>query len=163
MNGVRIIALAALVAFGALLAGPRDAAAQEPTPEPGQSLSEALEELRSGAEALLRGLIEDIEPHLREIEPKVEEIGPRLRALAERLGGLAAYHPPEVLPNGDIILRRRVPLDAHEPEPSEDAPPDDLAPDDLAPDNGGADSDGDDPARNGGVPESQGAAPPFEL
>ena len=63
----------------------------------------------------MKGLMEDIKP---ELESLLEELGPgleglfaefipRLQALTERLGGLALYELPEVLPNGDIIIRRK--------------------------------------------------------
>jgi len=37
-------------------------------------------------------------------------LGPALRDLEEKIDDLNAYLPPEVLPNGDIIIRRKVPL-----------------------------------------------------
>ncbi|SFA97887.1 hypothetical protein SAMN05421688_2042 [Poseidonocella pacifica] len=54
----------------------------------------------------LRGFAEDITPEMREL---LRDMGPGLRALAEKIGDLSDYHPPEKLPNGDIILRRKVP------------------------------------------------------
>ncbi len=36
--------------------------------------------------------------------------GPALRELQGALQNLDAYHPPEVLPNGDILIRRKEPL-----------------------------------------------------
>lgn len=101
----------------------------------GRSLEQRLETLRDEAGTLLRGLIDELEPHL-------DAIGPQLRALAEQLGGLAAYHPPELLPNGDIILRRRQPSDTTAPEsPEPDPPPPEFpAPDDRTPKANGNDS-----------------------
>ncbi len=52
------------------------------------------------AEALrlfMRGLIEEMEPAVDGIEGLLDDLG--------------AYHAPEVLPNGDIIIRRKRPLD----------------------------------------------------
>jgi hypothetical protein len=40
-----------------------------------------------------------------------------MQALAQILGDLDQYEPPEVLPNGDVILRRKPP-----PPPRVDAP-----------------------------------------
>ena len=90
-----------------------------PTRADAPGLEQRLEELRDEAGSLLREFFEGIEPQL-------DALGPRLRELAEKLGGMAAYHPPEVLPNGDIILRRRQPL--------EDPLPEGPAPDDDSPD-----------------------------
>ena len=63
-------------------------------------MSEGLDLLSEGTKLLLRGLMSEMEPAFRELE--------------EALDNLNAYHPPEILPNGDIIIRRRT--------PSEDAP-----------------------------------------
>ena len=52
--------------------------------------------LEEGTKLLLRGLLFEMEPALRELQGALKE--------------LDAYHPPEVLPNGDIIIRRKVPL-----------------------------------------------------
>ncbi|MBM9595764.1 AAA+ family ATPase [Roseitranquillus sediminis] len=52
--------------------------------------------LSRGAETLLRGLLGEMEPALQQ-----------LRELA---GDLDAYEAPEMLPNGDIIIRRKTPL-----------------------------------------------------
>ena len=38
-----------------------------------------------------------------------EDVSPMMEDLAEQLKGLSQYHPPEVLPNGDIIIRRKPP------------------------------------------------------
>ncbi|WP_294612235.1 hypothetical protein [Roseovarius sp.] len=54
----------------------------------------------------LRGMTEDMEPALRQF---VEEMGPALSELMGKVGDLSAYHAPEVLPNGDIIIRRKTP------------------------------------------------------
>ena len=59
--------------------------------------------IQEGTRLLLRGLMDEIEPGLRELQ--------------DRIGDLSTYHPPEVLPNGDILLRRKVPLDPEAPEP----------------------------------------------
>ncbi len=60
-----------------------------------------------------RNQAEEMEPALRDF---VEEMGPALRDLMDKAGDLSAYEAPEVLPNGDIILRRK------EPQETEDAP-----------------------------------------
>ena len=49
----------------------------------------------------LRGLLEQM----------LEAVDPFLRDLAEKLGDLSGWHAPEVLPNGDILIRRRHPAD----------------------------------------------------
>lgn len=79
-----------------------------------------LEELSNEAQGLLEGWMEDFGPRLEELAPLFED-------LADKLGDISAYHPPEVLPNGDIIIRRKTPL----PPPDPDDPPADSGPIDL--------------------------------
>jgi hypothetical protein len=95
--------------------------AQDPEEEQGRSLMEEGARLflegiqREMGPALddLRGMTEEMEPALRQF---VEEVGPALSELMGKVGDLSAYHPPEVLPNGDIIIRRKTPQEI-EPAP----------------------------------------------
>ena len=77
--------------------------------------------MEEGARMFLRGMMDEAEPALRELrqfvedmEPAlrqfVQEMGPALNELAEKIDDFSNYHPPEMLPNGDIILRRKVPM-----------------------------------------------------
>ena len=59
-------------------------------------MREGLSLLQEGTRLLLEGLL--------------KELGPALLELQGRIIDLNAYYPPEVLPNGDIIIRRKVPL-----------------------------------------------------
>lgn len=54
----------------------------------------------------LMALAEDMEPALREF---VSEMGPAFVELMGKIEDLSAYHPPEMLPNGDIIIRKKTP------------------------------------------------------
>jgi len=57
------------------------------------------------AEALrlfMQGFMAEMEPALEDLQGFVEDLN--------------AYHPPEVLPNGDIIIRRKTPEEMGEPE-----------------------------------------------
>ena len=69
--------------------------AQESAPAPDTPLFEGLDELADGMRKLLEGLQDDVAPLMED--------------LSDQLRGLNAYHPPEVLPNGDIIIRRKAP------------------------------------------------------
>ncbi|KUF12025.1 hypothetical protein [Pseudoponticoccus marisrubri] len=75
--------------------------------------------MEEGARLFLRGLMDETDEAIgglqdmaREIEPFLnefaQEMGPALRDLADKVEDWSAYHPPEMLPNGDIILRRKV-------------------------------------------------------
>ena len=94
----------------ALLATP--AAAQEAeAPEPPTVMER-------GMRLLMEGLLQEMEPALRDLDDLAREAQPLLERLEDDLGaalegleGLAGtYHPPEVLPNGDILIRRKEPL-----------------------------------------------------
>ena len=85
------------IALALLLSAPA-ATAEEGGPREGLGLIE------EGTRQLLRDLLSEVEPGLRD--------------LRERFGDLSAYHAPEVLPNGDILIRRR-----SAPDPLEDRDP----------------------------------------
>jgi len=72
------------------------AAAQDAPSRESDQMSEGMSLLEEGTRMLLEGLM--------------QELGPALRDLEEKIDDLNAYLPPEVLPNGDIIIRRKVPL-----------------------------------------------------
>jgi len=59
-------------------------------------MQEGMNLLSEGARLFLKGLMSEMEPAFEELE--------------EALQNLNAFHPPEVLPNGDIIIRRKIPL-----------------------------------------------------
>ena len=68
-------------------------------------MEEGLGLLGEGMQLLLRGLADELEPALRNFSDQME--------------GLNRYHPPEVLPNGDIIIRRKQPGEEVVPEGDE--------------------------------------------
>lgn len=76
--------------------------------------------MEEGARLFFKGLMDEMEPALKElegmakdIEPSlrtfVQEMGPALRDLFDKVEDWSTYHPPEMLPNGDIIIRRKTP------------------------------------------------------
>ena len=69
-------------------------------------LSEGMDLLSQGMQLFFEGLMTEMEPALRGLEDALDDLN--------------AYHPPEILPNGDIIIRRRTPLQVEpDPEPGE--------------------------------------------
>ena len=99
------------------LATPLAADSDPPDEDRGFSLME------EGAQLFLRGLVRELDPALRELEDLAQELQPALRALADEMGpaivdlmatidDIGYYEAPEILDNGDIIIRR-----------SPDAPP----------------------------------------
>ena len=115
MRPLNMIRTACLIS--ALVVSP--VAAQDAAEEEGRSLMEEGARLffegiqREMGPALegLRDRAQEMEPALRQF---VEEMGPSLRDLMVEIGDLSAFHAPEVLPNGDILLRRKSPQDVQD-------------------------------------------------
>lgn len=72
-------------------------------------VQEGMDLLSEGARRLLEQLTEDLTPLLRQLESQIEE--------------LQSYEAPEILPNGDIIIRRKP-----DPAPAPDDPGPEAAP-----------------------------------
>ena len=105
----------------ALAASPAPAQQTPPAPE-GAPEGDGFNLMEEGAKLLFRGLMAEVEPSLddmgralSELEPALRELQPMLRDMIAMVDDLSNYHAPEKLPNGDIILRRKL--------PSELAPP----------------------------------------
>lgn len=74
--------------------------------------------MERGVEMFLEGLMQEMEPALEdlqgfadEMEPAFrqfsEAMGPMVRDLFDKIDDINRYELPEVLPNGDIIIRRK--------------------------------------------------------
>jgi len=98
----------------ALTLTPLPLLAQEAKPK-GEA-SEGLDLMGKGAQLLLRGIMSEMEPRMSELGTALSQLQPILRDLAGMIGDIRNYHRPEMLPNGDIILRRRTPLDPPAPD-----------------------------------------------
>ena len=101
MTRVSFILLAALAAAPAM--------AQD---SDGKSLME------QGMEQFFEGLRDEMAPALRDLRELADEYGPAMRSFVEEMGPALSdiltdvedwtrYEAPEVLPNGDIIIRRK--------------------------------------------------------
>lgn len=108
----------------------------------GDPVDEGFSLMQEGARLLFRGLMDEMQPAIDDFTGMAEEIAPALQMLADEMGpalialmgqidSIRHYEAPEILPNGDIILRRKpdappyVPP-AAEPEAGEGAAPIDL-------------------------------------
>ena len=80
-------------------------------------IGEGFSLMEEGAKLLFRGIISEMEPAIDEfadlavdLEPTLEmlatEMGPALIGLFQTLDSVSHYAQPEILPNGDIIIRR---------------------------------------------------------
>lgn len=80
-------------------------------------MEEGFSLMEEGAKLLFRGLMDEMEPTIdefsglaQELEPALEmlasEMGPAFMEMIQTLDSVRYYEPPEILPNGDIIIRR---------------------------------------------------------
>ena len=88
--------------------------------------------MERGAQLFLEGIMREMEPALDDLQGFADEMQPALRDFVQNMGpgfmdllgqieDLSAYHAPEILPNGDIIMRKKSPAEqAAETEKSED-------------------------------------------
>ncbi len=85
------------------------------------SVSEGFNLMEEGAKLLLRGLMAEMEPAIDEMGEAMEmlgdEMGPAFAQLLAKIDDMRNYQAPEILPNGDIIIRRREEAPAYEPDP----------------------------------------------
>ncbi len=112
--------------FAVALAATPIIAEEAPTEGDGsQSLME------QGMELFMEGLRKEMEPALDDLQGLAETIGPSMQTFLAEMGPALAdiasqvedwsvYEMPEVLPNGDIIIRRKPEEDR--PDQSPDAP-----------------------------------------
>ncbi len=97
--------------------------------EAGKSLIE------QGAELFFEGLRQEMEPALDDLlgladqfgpamQSFIQEMGPALADLASKVQDWSVYEAPEMLPNGDIIIRKKPPQDIEEPPEQTEKVPD---------------------------------------
>ena len=95
--------------------------AEAPKDEDGFSLME------EGARLFMRGIMSEMEPALDEMRESMDELGPAFAEFAQAVGPAFAklldtvddirhYEAPEILPNGDIIIRRSPDAPAWDPD-----------------------------------------------
>ena len=113
------------------LASPLSAQAQDAPAPDSQQETVPLSDL---FERLLRGFLAEVEPQMRELERGFSAMEPEIQRFLEQMRGMTQFHPPEVLPNGDILIRRRQSTESEgEDVPDADAPPEDSVPEDAGP------------------------------
>lgn len=92
MRQLRVLALIAVVSASPAFAQDEDS---------GSSMMER------GAQEFLEGLLLEMEPAWRELQAFMEAMGPAMIELLDQVKDWSAYEPPEILDNGDIIIRRK--------------------------------------------------------
>ena len=99
-----------------------------------QDADDGLSLMERGAQLFMEGILKEMEPAIEDfrgfaddmapaLRQFAEEMGPKLGALLDEIEDWSAYQPPEVLPNGDIIIRRKPDHPMTPPDqPTEPAP-----------------------------------------
>jgi len=88
------------------------------TPALAEDEGEGKSLMQQGAELFLRGLTEQMEPAIDDLKALTEDMGPQMLEFFSQMGPAfgelidevedwSIYEAPEVLPNGDIIIRRK--------------------------------------------------------
>ncbi|WP_378213387.1 hypothetical protein U5922_005260 [Aquicoccus sp. G2-2] len=101
---------------------------QQAQPSGENTTGEGLSLMQEGAKLFMRGILNEMEPAMEDlrsfsgrIEPGlrsfVQEMGPALGEILGKIDDFSAYHPPEMLPNGDIIIRRKSPIEQKQGNP----------------------------------------------
>jgi hypothetical protein len=108
IGGMKLMLVLSLVASPAFA---QETPVVPPTDDDGFSLME------EGMKLVMRGMMTEMEPALNEMEkalaeigPKWQELGPKFTELIKMIDDFRNYDAPEMLPNGDIIIRRNPPL-----------------------------------------------------
>ncbi len=107
------------VCIAALCLAPLSAGADE-------NVDEGLDLMEQGARLLFQGIMSEMEPALKdltdigsEMGPALQDIftvfGPALIEVYDQIDSLENYETPEILPNGDIIIRRSPDAPAYVP------------------------------------------------
>lgn len=96
------------------LAAPGLAAAESHT---APSVEDGAEEIVDGLRKLFEGLAGEMEPLAEDFAKELSELWGEIIDDVEVSPG---YHPPEVLPNGDIIIRRKEPGEMPAPDGPDD-------------------------------------------
>ena len=90
--------------------------------QPALAEEEAPSLMERGAQLFIEGFMQEMEPALKDLQGLADEMEPALRQFMTEIGpgfmdllgeieDLSAYHAPEILPNGDIIIRKKTPAE----------------------------------------------------
>lgn len=76
-------------------------------PAMAQDEEDGLSLMERGVQQFLEGLLQEMEPAVDGIADFFEQMGPALVELLDEIKDWSVYEPPEMLDNGDIIIRRK--------------------------------------------------------
>lgn len=102
---------------------PFAATAQDAAPDPAESAEEGPSLIDRGLALLFEGLSQEMEPALDEMANALQEFGPAVAPALERLMALVDdmtnYEMPQMMENGDILIRRKPDAPAVVPQPDD--------------------------------------------
>lgn len=84
---------------------------------PAEDLDQGFSLLQEGAKLLLRGMVTQMEPALDDMAQAWGDAQPKLMELLAMIDDVSHYDAPEMLENGDIIIRRKPLSPAPKPVP----------------------------------------------
>lgn len=108
-----------VLAFGLSVAPMSAIQAEEVAPQQDDpSFADSL--MEEGARLFFKGLQQEMGPALDSLQGFMDDIGPGMQAFLQEMGpklgsvlsevkDWSQYHAPEMLPNGDIIMRKKTP------------------------------------------------------
>ena len=67
--------------------------------------------MQEGAKLLLQELMSNMEPAMQDMGRALSELQPAMTDLLAMMGDVTKYHAPEMLENGDIIIRHKTPAE----------------------------------------------------
>ena len=80
--------------------------------------------MEEGTRQFLEGLLRQMEPALEGMSEFIEEMGPAMAKVLSQIEDWSVYEAPEILENGDIIIRRKPDNDPEtDPAPSPETTP----------------------------------------
>lgn len=80
--------------------------------------------MEEGTRQFLEGLLRQMEPALEGMSEFIEEMGPAMAKVLSQIEDWSVYEAPEILENGDIIIRRKQEKDpGTDPAPSPETTP----------------------------------------
>ncbi len=86
---------------------------------PDSAPDDGLSLMEQGLRLFMRGMQQEIEPAMRDLEGALRELQPALLELLRLVDDFSNYEPPVMLPNGDIIIRRKRPNETIAPQGGE--------------------------------------------
>lgn len=84
---------------------------------PPDDFDQGLSLMERGAQMLLDHMMTKVEPSLQDMTEALKGAQPRIMELLAMIDDIKNFHAPELLPNGDILIRRKTPSEMLQADP----------------------------------------------